>query len=59
MLRHSKQVPKPLNGQACVLDDAAHRESVDRIVPRDGENTRAVTHHDVLAAPHYAKACLL
>ena len=38
-----------LDGEACVTNDAAHREFVDRVVARDRENATPITHYDVFA----------
>src|SRR5687767_11739876 len=43
----------------CVAHDAGHCERVDRIVPRDGENTNAVRHNDVLSLARDAETCFL
>lgn len=45
--------------EASVSNDTAHREGVDRIGPRDGEDSLAVRHDDVLALPNYTKPGLL
>lgn len=42
-----------------VLDDAAHRDGIDRIVARDRQDSLAVAHHDVLALTHDPEAGLL
>jgi hypothetical protein len=35
--------------QAGILNDAAHRIRIDRVVARNCEDAATVTHHDVLA----------
>ena len=37
------------DGETGVADKTAHRERVDWIVARNGENSLAIRHHDVLA----------
>ena len=45
--------------QAGVLDDPAHRESIDRIAARNRKDTLTVGQHDVLSLASDAEACFL
>ncbi len=45
----SKQRAKPLDREAGVTGDTAHREGVDRIVSWDRHDAGAIRHDDVLA----------
>jgi hypothetical protein len=54
-----EQLLKLFNAQAGIAHDAAHRQSINWIVPRDGENACAIGHDDVLALTDDAEACLL
>jgi len=54
----SEEVTELLDGETSVLDNSAHRECVDGIVARNGDDTRPVSHDDVLGTPHNSKACL-
>ena len=55
----SQQFLELLNGETRVLDDLAHRESVDRIVARDHDDPHAVAHDRVLAFADDLEACFL
>jgi hypothetical protein len=54
-----QQFTKLLDREAGIPGDATHGEGVDRIVTRDGDNTLAVAHDDVLALTRDAKPGLL
>ena len=55
----SEQLPELLYGQPCILDDAAHRVGIDRVGPRDGQNTTTIGHDDVFALTNDLKASFL
>jgi hypothetical protein len=55
----SEELSEFLYGQTGIANDAAHREGIDWIVARDGENAYAIGHDDVLALSHDAEASLL
>ena len=44
-----------LHGQAGVTRNTAHRERVNRVMPRNGHDALTVAHDDVLALAHYSK----
>ena len=44
-----EQLAELFDGEAGVTHEAAHGECVDWIVARDGEDSLAIRHHDVLA----------
>src|SRR6266576_3745149 len=48
----SEKFSKLLDRESCIPNDAAHRERVHRIVPRDRQDTHAVGHDDMLPLPH-------
>jgi len=53
-----KQLAKLFDGEAGVPDDTAEGKRVDGVVTRDGEDTRAVGHNDVLALADHRKSGL-
>jgi hypothetical protein len=55
----SEEFAELLGGQASIAHNTAHRERVDRIVARDGEDAFTIGHHHVLAFPNDAEARLL
>src|SRR5437588_9843879 len=55
----SEQLFEFFDRQACVTHDAAHRECVDGIMARDGEDAYTVGHDDVLTLTNDAEARLL
>jgi len=48
-----------LDGQSGVADNAAHGESIHRIVAWNGQDALAVGHHDVFALTQNAETSLL
>ena len=54
-----QQLPKSLDGRACVTDNATHRERIHGVVSRDGQNTLPIGEHNMLALPRDAKPKLL
>lgn len=54
-----QQRAKLVVGEARILDDTAHREGVDGIVPRDSDDPYAIAHDDMLALPDYPETGLL
>jgi len=57
--RFSNEVAKFLDCEPCVLDDAAHRESIHWVRTRYRENSFAVRHDYVLPSPRDSKPSLL
>jgi hypothetical protein len=57
--RGLEQLAEAFERQTRVLDDAAHRDGIDRIVARDRQDPLAVAHHDVLALTHDPEAGFL
>lgn len=55
----SKEFAELLNRKAGIANNSAEGEGVDRVVTRNGQNTAAVRHDDVLALTHDHKARLL
>ena len=55
----SEQLAKLFNGQPSIPHDSSHRDSIDRIVPRNGENAYPIGHHSMFPLPDNTKACLL
>ena len=47
-----------LDSETGVSDDSAHGERVDRIVPRNSNDSCAIGHHDVFALTSDAEASL-
>ena len=47
----SQKSAKSVLREAGVLDDAAHRDRIHRVVPWDGHNPLSVRHDDVFALP--------
>ena len=45
--------------ESCIAGDSTHRESVDRVVARNCDDARAISHDDMLALPGDPKSCLL
>jgi hypothetical protein len=43
----SKQLPEGLGSQSSISDDHTHSVRIDRIVPRNGNDTLAIRHHNV------------
>ena len=54
----SKELPELPFSKSGVLDDAAHREGIDRIVAGNSQDGLAVGHDDVLALASHAEARL-
>lgn len=46
------------NSQTRIANDATHRERVDWIMARNGDDARTVAHHDMFALPHDSESCL-
>jgi hypothetical protein len=44
----SEQLAKLLDRKASVANDAAHRDGVDRVVARNGQDARTIAHYDML-----------
>ena len=44
-----QEIAELLNGKAGVARDTTHRDGIDRVVARNGQNPRTVPHHHVLA----------
>jgi len=57
--RGLQQLSKPLDAQACVPDDAAHRKGVDGVAAPDSDDPASVRHHDVFALANNAEARFL
>lgn len=55
----SEQFPELLYRETCVTNDTAHRDRIDRVVTRDGEDAISIAHHDVFTLTHESKSCLL
>ena len=47
-----EQITELLNRQPGVPGNTTHRERVDRVMARDGQNALAVAHDDVLSLTH-------
>ncbi len=54
-----QQCAKFIRGETGIADDAAHRVSVDRIVPRNRQDAGTVSHDDVLSLPEHPEPSLL
>lgn len=54
-----EQLLEFLNRQTGVLYDTTHRVRIDRVGPRDRQNTRPVRHNDVLTLSYDTESCLL
>lgn len=54
-----EQLPELLDCEPRVADDTRHRDGVDRIMARDGQDAMTVTHDDVPSLAHDRKTCLL
>ena len=46
-----QELPEFLDGQTCIAYDAAESKTIDRVIPRDGQNRPAFGHRDVLTLP--------
>ena len=44
----SKELTKFVNGKASVSHDVAHRDGMHRVVTRDTEYARPISHHEML-----------
>lgn len=55
----SQKFAERIGGETCVAHDSAHRERIDWIMPRNGEDSRSVRHHNVLTLPNYPEASFL
>ena len=44
-----EQLPELLDRESGVTHKTAHREGIDRVVTRNGENSLAIRHHNMLA----------
>jgi hypothetical protein len=57
---HNKlqEFAKLLDRKPGITRDTAHGDGVNRIVTRNGEDSRPIAHHDVLALTKDNKACL-
>ena len=58
MASQSEKFFELFDGQPSVASNAAHGESVDRIVPRNSQDTNTIGHDDMFALSHDAKASL-
>ena len=47
-----------LDRMTSITGNAAHGDGVNRVVTRNGEDSRSIAHHDVLALTKDDKACL-
>ena len=54
-----QELSKLLDGEASVARDTAHSDGVNRVVARNGEDSRPVAHDDMLALAQHHKPCLL
>src|SRR5262245_46345249 len=54
-----EQLAEFIDRKSRILDNTAHRESLDGVVPGDGDLTGPVGHHDVLALPDNPEPRLL
>ena len=59
MASQSEKFFELFDGQTSVARDAAHSESVDRVVPRNGHDANAVGHDDMFALANDAEVCFL
>ncbi len=59
MVGRLQQLSELLDREPRVPDDPAHGEGVHRVVARNGEDSDAVSHHDVLSFPGDAETRLL
>jgi hypothetical protein len=50
-----QQCAELFDGEAGVADDTAHGDRVHGIMPRDRQNARTISHHDVLSLPQNDK----
>lgn len=57
--RRLQQLSKLVDAQTCVPNDATHREGIDGIAARDGDDSNTVRHDDVLALADNAEAGFL
>jgi hypothetical protein len=51
-----EEISKPIDSQARVANNSAHCESVDWIMPRNGEDSLAIGHDNGLALAENAKS---
>jgi len=54
-----EQLAELLDSEACVTDDTAQSEGIDRVVARDGDDSQPVGHDDVLALARHREPGLL
>ena len=59
MASQSEKFFELFDGQTRVARDAAHSESVDRVVPRNSHDTYTVRHNDMFALANDAEVGLL
>ena len=57
--RTLEKLSKLLNGQACIAYDATHRVRIDWIRARNGQDSDAIAHDNVLALSDHLKTGLL
>src|SRR5262245_53946527 len=54
----SEQLFKPSDCKTCIFNNSTHSDRVHRIVSWNGDETRSVTHYNVLALTHNSEASL-
>jgi len=58
-VRQLQQITELLDRQTRIASDAAHRECIDRVVPRDCNDARSIAHDNMLSLTRDMKAGFL
>ena len=59
VISRSQQLAKLINRETGIAHNTAESESVDGVVARDRQNTRAIRHDDMLTLTNDRETCLL